>query len=220
MRRRWLTVAAMGAAMLFSGRVAQGQTAHGSADGPQSYAGIMAQSAFGNVTSQSFGLEGGYAVSPRVVIFAEGGRVFDAAPSSVGAGAQLIANFLNATHTSVAYTVKEPITFFAVGAKLMVPTSTRFTPYVLAGVGAAQAAPDAEFTINAVNVTQSLSQFGVVLGSDLNGTVTKAMIEGGAGVVWDITDRFYLDFEFRYNRVFTDTAIPFGRAGGGIGVRF
>jgi opacity protein-like surface antigen len=218
--RRWLTVAAMGAVVVFSGSVAQGQTAPGSTDGPRSFAGIVAESAFGNVTSQSFGLEGGYAVTPRIVIFAEGGRVMDAAPSSVGAGAQLIANFLNQTHTSVAYTVKEPITFFAAGVKLMVPTSTRFTPYVLAGVGAAQVAPDAEFTISGVNVTSSLSQFGVVLGSDLNGTTTKAMIEAGAGVVWDITDRFYFDAEFRYNRVFTDTAIPFGRAGAGIGIRF
>jgi opacity protein-like surface antigen len=218
--RRWLTMAAMGTAVVFSGSVAQGQTAPGSTDGPRSYAGVVAESAFGNVTSQSFGLEAGYAVTPHIVIFAEGGHVMDAAPSSMGAGAQLIANFLNATHANVAYTVKQPVTFFAAGAKLMVPTSARFTPYVLVGAGAAQVAPDAEFTINAVNVTQSLSQFGVVLGSDLNGTATKAMIEGGAGVVWDITDRFYLDFEFRYNRVFTDTAVPFGRAGGGLGIRF
>src|SRR5665213_3080408 len=51
--RRWLTVAAMGAAVVFAGSVAQGQTAPGgpggpgSTDGPRSYAGIVAQSAFG-----------------------------------------------------------------------------------------------------------------------------------------------------------------------------
>ena len=84
----------------------------------------------------------------------------------------------------------------------------------------AQASPDAEFTIGGVNVTNSLDQFGVVLGSDLAGASTTAMMEIGAGVVYDITDRFYLDAEFRYNRVFTDAAIPFGRAGAGIGIRF
>ncbi len=216
--RRWLTVVVAGMAVVLLSNVAQGQTS--AADRFSGFAGIVAQSAFGNVTSQSFGVEGGYALTPRVVIFGEGGRVMDAAPPSVGIGAQSIANFLAATHANVGYSSKEPVTFLAAGVKVMVPNSSKFAPYILGGVGAAQVAPDAQFTIGTVNVTNSLSQFGIVLGSDLSGSSTKAMLEVGAGVVYDISDRLYFDAEFRYNRVFTDPAIPFGRAGAGIGIRF
>ena len=74
--RRWLTVVVAGTAVVLSSSVAQGQTSRtAAADGPRSYAGIVGESAFGNVTSQSFGLEGGFALTPRVVLFAEGGRV-------------------------------------------------------------------------------------------------------------------------------------------------
>jgi opacity protein-like surface antigen len=219
--RRWLTVVVAGTAVVLSSSVAQGQTSRtAAADGPRSYAGIVGESAFGNVTSQSFGLEGGFALTPRVVLFAEGGRVFDAAPSSVGEAAQIIATYLAGSHANVAYTVKEPVNFFAVGAKYMLPTGTKFVPYLLAGVGVAQVRPDVEFTVDGVSVTNSLAQFGVVLGSDLAGASTTAMMEIGAGVVYDISDRFYADLELRYNRVFTDAAIPFGRFGAGIGVRF
>jgi len=216
--RRWLAVVVAGMAVVLSSSAAQAQTS--SAEGFRGFAGIVAQSAFGNVTSQSFGVEGGYALTPRVVIFGEGGRVMDAAPPSVGNGAQIIANFLAVTHANVAYSSKEPVTFLAAGVKVMVPNSSKFEPYVLGGVGAAQVAPDAQFTIGTVNVNSSLGQFGVVLGSDLSGTSTKAMLEVGAGVVYDITDRVYFDVEFRYNRIFTDVALPFGRAGAGIGIRF
>ena len=47
----------------------------------------VAQSAFGNVTSQSFGGEFGVTVHPGVSIFVEGGYVRDAAPASLGAAA-------------------------------------------------------------------------------------------------------------------------------------
>ena len=213
--RRWLTVAAAGAAVVMASGVAQGQTRI--TEDPKGYAGIVAESAFGNVTSQSFGAEAGYAVTPQFVIFIEGGRVMDAAPSSLGQGAQIIAVALGVAN--VTYAVKEPINFFATGVKYMIPTGTKFEPYLLAGGGVGMAKPDAEFSIAGVNVNDRLAQFGVVLGADLSGTSTAAMMEVGGGVVF-LLPHVYFDLGARYNRLFTDAAIPFGRVGLGFGFRF
>jgi opacity protein-like surface antigen len=190
-------------------------------DAPQKFVGVTAQSAFGNVTSQSFGVEAGLAVTPAFDVFLEGGRVFDAAPASLGQSAQTIAGFLSATQASVAYTVKEPVTFFDVAARYKIHTSGRFAPYLLAGIGLGQVKPDAQFTIGGTSVNSKLDQYGVVLGSDLSGSTTKAMMMVGAGVRYPLGDRFYADAELRYNRVFISSgAIPFARAGLGLGIQF
>src|SRR6185295_7988707 len=52
---------------------------------------VVAQSAFGNVTSQSFGGELGFTLQPRVQLFVDVGKIRDAAPASLGASAQTIA---------------------------------------------------------------------------------------------------------------------------------
>jgi hypothetical protein len=204
--------------LLFAG-IAAAQVGPSSADAPAGYVGIVGQSAFGNVTSQSFGVEGGWAVMPSFVVFGEAGRVLDAAPASVGDAAQLIAGAIQ--QANVAFKVKEPITFFAAGVKYVVWSSGKLQPYLLAGFGLAQVKPNVEFTVGGTNVNGTLDQFGIVLGSDLSGTSTKPMMEVGAGAVYPLGDRVYADAEFRYNRVFIPgAAIPFSRAGLGLGLRF
>ena len=64
----------------------------------------VAQSAFGNVTSQSYGVELGVSLKPSFQIFGEVGFTKDTAPASLGTSAQAIANFLSQTQSSVAYT--------------------------------------------------------------------------------------------------------------------
>jgi opacity protein-like surface antigen len=183
--------------------------------------GVTAQSAFGNVTSQAFGLEAGFSVAPSIDVFLEAGRTVDAAPATTGQGAQVIAGTLAATQANVAFTVAVPIDFIAAGAKYRLHFGGKLQPYVLAGGGVGIVKPKVDFTIGGVSVNNRLDQFGVVLGSDLSGTSTKFMIVAGAGARYALGTHFYADAEFRYNRVFVPGGnIPFTRVGAGLGVRF
>src|SRR5437868_12729667 len=80
------------ASMAFAGAAHAQSAAPTPAAAPdKGYAEVVAQSAFGNVTSQSFGGEFGVAVRPGVQIFVDAGRIRDAAPSALGSSAQRIA---------------------------------------------------------------------------------------------------------------------------------
>jgi len=200
---------------------AQAPLRPGAGDEPRGYLGGVAQASFGNVTSQSYGVEGGYPLTSSFDIFGELGRVLDAAPSSAGQSAQLIANQIALTQSGVAYTVQEPVLFFDAGVRYRIDLGGKLIPYLIGGVGFGQVKPDAQFTINGTNINGRLDQFGVVLGSDLSGSTTKFMAMGGLGAVYPLGNRFYLDAEFRYNRVFISGGdIPFTRVGVGAGVRF
>jgi opacity protein-like surface antigen len=191
-------------------------------DEMRGYVELNAQSAFGNVTSQSFGGEVGIRVRPNVQAFFELATARDVATPSLGAAAQLIATSLAQTQSNVGYSVKEPATFGVVGGRYLFPMSdTKLQPYVLAGLGAAKVTRDVKFTVGGTDVTANLPQLGVVLGSDLSGSTTKAMITLGGGVVYPVWQRVIADFEFRYGRIFADDqGINLSRAGLGIGIRF
>ena len=78
----------------------------------------MAQSAFGNVTSQSYGGEFGYALWRDTQVFVEGGIIRNVATPSLSGGAQTIAGALTQLQSEpVAYSVKQPVTFFAAGVR-------------------------------------------------------------------------------------------------------
>jgi opacity protein-like surface antigen len=80
---------------------------------------------------------------------------------------------------------------------------------------------DVSFTVNGADVTSTLPQLGVVLGTDLSGSETKPMLSLGVGVVWPVWQKLIVDFQYRYGRVFTsDQGLNLSRAGIGIGVRF
>jgi opacity protein-like surface antigen len=184
------------------------------------YVEIVAQSAFGNVTSQSFGAEVGVTVASRVQVFGEAGQVRDTAPSQLGSGAQLIAGFLSRTQNGVAFTVKQPVTFGVAGVRYGIPSGS-VEPYVLAGFGMARVRRDAHFFVGGNEVTSGLEQFNVVLGTDLSGSETKAMLTLGGGIAWPAWRRLVVDFQFRYGRILTEgEGTNVSRAGIGLGVRF
>ena len=184
------------------------------------YVEAVAQSAFGNVTSQSFGVEAGVTVAPRLQIFVEVGKTRDTSPASLGANAQLIAGFLSQTQSGVAFTVKQPVTFGVGGVRYGVPVG-KVEPYVLGGVGVAQVKRDVAFTVGGTDVTSNLQNLGVALGTDLSGSETKAMISLGAGIAWPAWQRLVIDLQYRYGRILTsDEGLNLNRAGVGIGVRF
>ncbi|HEX4346065.1 MAG TPA: hypothetical protein VHZ73_00745, partial [Vicinamibacterales bacterium] len=91
--------------------------AQGSADVPARFVGGFAQSAFGNVTSQSFGAEAGVRLSPAIDLFVEGGRTLDAAPASMGAAAEIVTVQIQRTAPNASYTVKQPVDFVDAGVR-------------------------------------------------------------------------------------------------------
>lgn len=222
--KRWIAFvvsAALGSVAL--GGVAQAQTAAPSMGEPgRWYVEGVAQSAFGNVTSQSYGGEAGVTVLPQLQLFAEGGQTRNVAPSSLGASAQLIGGFLSETQTAVAYSAVEPLTFFAGGAKYLIPMASRkLQPYVLGGGGVATVKRNVHFTIGGTDVTSNLQQYGVTLGSDLSGSSTDPLLVIGGGVAWPAWQHVVVDFQYRYGRVFASgSGINVNRVGVGVGLQF
>jgi opacity protein-like surface antigen len=211
---------AWAAVLLALAWVASAQTPASASDADHGYVEGVIQSAFGNVTSQSFGVELGFTLMPNIQVFGEVGRVRDAATSSIGAAAQTIAGALSQTQANVAFQVKEPVTFGVAGLKFVVPTAGTLRPYVLAGGGVASVKQDVAFTVGGADVTSNLGSLGVTLGTDLSGTFAKPMIVVGAGAMWP-WQRLVVDLQYRFGRIFAeDEGINVNRAGIGIGVRF
>lgn len=213
---------ALAMGMLTVSGVASAQAPAAAPDTERGYVEGVIQSAFGNVTSQSYGAEFGVTISPNLQVFVEAGMVRDVATSDIGAAAQTIAGFLSQTQANVAFRVKEPVTFGVAGLKLIVPTAGRLRPYVMGGGGLASVTQDVAFTIGGNDVTSSLAaQYGVQLGSDLSGSFTKPMIVAGAGAMWPAWQRLVIDFQYRFGRIFAeDGGINVSRAGIGVGLRF
>jgi opacity protein-like surface antigen len=211
--------------ILTAGMLAFGGVAHAqsSASAPGSgYVEAVAQSAFGNVTSQSYGAEAGITVYPNVQIFVEAGQTRNVATPAFSAAAQTIAGALSQTQANAGFSVKEPVTFGAAGLRFLIPVAdSKVQPYVMAGGGIAKVSQNATFTVGGTDVTGNLAQFNIVLGSDLSGSFTKPMFVLGGGVTYPLWQQLIADFQFRFGRILAeDGGINVSRAGIGIGVRF
>jgi opacity protein-like surface antigen len=184
----------------------------------------VAQSAISNVTSQSFGVEGGFTIVPSVQIYAELGQVANVATDDISASAQKIAGVISQTQSNVGYNVKEPVTFFVAGGKYLVPMDGKLQPYVMGGFGVAKVKQDVTFSVSGTDVTSNLAlpQYGSVqLGSDLSGTFTKPMLSVGGGVMWSAWKQLVVDIQYRYGHIYApDSGININRIGVGIGIRF
>jgi opacity protein-like surface antigen len=215
--RRMRVAIATAVVSIASASAARAQAPAGAPAAPtRGYIEAVAQSAFGNVTSQSFGGEAGVNVTPEVQIFLDAGLIRDAAPSTLGSNAQKIAAGVSAVAGGADFHVKEPVTFGVAGVKYVFPATSRAAPYILGGAGIAQAKKDVTITPS----TGTLNQF-VTLGSDLSGNETKPMISLGVGVGVPLGRVVILDLQYRYGRIFTSgDGLNVNRAGIGVGVRF
>jgi len=186
------------------------------ADDSKGYVEGVAQSAFGNVTSQSFGGELGVTIKPGLQVFVEGGYVRDTAGSALSTSAQRVATDLAQKGGGGGYSVKQPVTFGVAGIKYLLPVDqTRFAPYVLVGGGAARVEKNVNFTVATGNVSDY-----VTLGSDLTGSETGFMLSAGVGVDVALGKVMFVDLQYRFGRVFTTDGLNINRAGAGVGIRF
>ncbi len=222
MRSGLALVIAIGAVALTGTAQAQTPAGLGTSEPSRGYVEAVAQSAFGNVTSQSYGGEIGITIAYGVQLFVEAGRTRDVATTVTQAAAQQILSGLPPTLPGVVSHVKQPVTFGVAGIKV-VPTDGAVQPYVMGGFGIARVKQEVSFTVNGSDVTANLPQapYYVTLGPDLTGSITKPMLTLGGGVTWAALQHFALDFQFRYGRIFAeDQGINVTRAGLGVGVRF
>jgi opacity protein-like surface antigen len=198
----------------FSGSAfAQSPTA---ADDSRGYIEAVAQSAFGNVTSQSFGGEIGVRLKPGLQVFVDAGYVRDTTPSTLSTSAQVIANDISAKAGGGSYQVKQPVTFGIAGIKYLLPVDqSRFAPYVMIGGGAARVERDVTFSV----ATGQVSDY-VTIGDDLAGRETAGMVSAGVGVEILFGRLFIVDLQYRFGHVFTSDGININRAGAGVGIRF
>jgi len=226
MKPMWCVIAA--AIAIASSGVAQAQTAAPRTTPPSApetdrgYVEGVAQSAFGNVTSQSYGIEFGYTIRRDLQVYGEVGRIRDVADDTFTGDATAIANALSQVQpAAVGFSARRPVTFFGGGIKYRAATNLRVQPYVLGGFGVGIVDNDVTFTLGGAAASESsLAQY-VTLGSDLSGSSTNAMLTLGGGVVFPVWHQVILDLQYRYGRIFAEeTGISTNRAGVGVGIRF
>lgn len=215
-------LAAFAAACVVLGQAATAlaQTAAPPVTAPASrgYAEVVANSTFGNVTSQAYGGEFGYGVSQTTQVYVEVGQVRNAATATLSTKAQNIAAGLTqAQPSAVSYSVKQPYTYLSAGIRYILNTETALAPYAIAGFGFAQVKKDVTYTLAS---NEPATQY-VTLGEDLTGTHNDALLNLGGGVVWAPWHSLVVDFQFRFHRVFeSDEGMNVLRGGIGIGVKF
>jgi hypothetical protein len=211
-----------GAAAMLSGSAQAQTTGVPAPTTTRGYVEFVAHSSFGNAPSQSYGGEVGWTIAPQLQLFGLAGRTSNVAPPAFGAGALVIAQYLQRTQSgTVSFTAEQPITFGAGGVKYLIPTSARVAPYVLAGAGMANVSSDARFLVGGTDITGNLAAYGVTLGTDLSGSVSKPMLTFGGGVLWPFWKNVGLDFQYRLGRVMNGTSsITTQLAGAGLAARF
>jgi opacity protein-like surface antigen len=210
--------------MLTAGIIVAARSAHAQAPAAttrdRGYAEVIAESAFGNVTSQSFGAEVGVTIRPELQVFASIGNIRDVSTTELGAAATTIAAALTQLQpAAVSYAVKEPVTFVVGGVRYRIATGSKLKPYISGGAGVGSVTKDVTFQIGGADATSTLSQF-VTLGTDVSGKESALMFTVGAGAVYPVWNQVIVDLHYLYGRISADTAITVNRVGLGLGVRF
>lgn len=172
-------------------------------------------------TSALAGGEFAFHLTDRIDVFGEGLGLQDLVTRPRRALATAVGTALAASQgRAVSSSIKVPAFYGGGGIRIMFRNAGRVHPFVTVGGGMARLTLKPAFVLGGSDVTASLSQYGVTLGTDLSGTLMKPAVNGGVGVR-TIHDRWYLDGGLRLTRVFTDDPrINYVGVGAGFGLRF
>jgi hypothetical protein len=150
------------------------------------------------------GAEAGYKVNRNVEIDAEGFWMQDAVSRARLDAATGLATYLTSSlGKATTAVIKAPTTYGGGGVKLFIPMDGDVHPYVTVGAGVARVVLTPTITVAGADVTASLATYGVTLGSDFTGAVTKAAINGGLGVQFD-RNKLAIDLGIRLTSIQTD----------------
>jgi hypothetical protein len=160
-------------------------------------------------------------LTDRVDAIGEGFWVQDAASRVRIDAVTAIATYLQTSQGKPASaTLTVPGFIAGGGVRLMLAPPGHVRPYIVITAGIARLALRPTFTLAGADVTTSLGQYGVTLGADVTGELTKPAFGGGVGVIVD-QGRWYVDAGARMTRIQTEgqpTTVL--RAVGGLGVKF
>ena len=109
---------------------------------------------------------------------------------------------------------------FRSGARYALKPHGHYAPYLIGSGGLARLTRDVAFSVGRNEITDRLSQYGVTLGSDLTGDVSKLAATVGGGIAWTRFAPFSIGLDYRYSRIFDTTALSVNRAGLMFGVTF
>jgi hypothetical protein len=187
------------------------------------YVELTVGATLGHKSNSSVGVEAGYTLNDEWQLFLEGGRMGNVATSDVDARALTIGNAIGASVSTV-----QRAAYFDIGAKYRILKEYgKWRPYALLGVGSAGVKTTVNFAINGNDVTNQLGQYGVQLGKDLSGSVTKFFLTFGVGANALFGKRYLVDLSYRYGRIFprtndivNDQGINTQRLQAGFGIRF
>lgn len=133
------------------------------------------------------GAQIGYRVNDNVQIEAEGVWMKDVVTRARLTTATTFATYLaTANSKSSTGTVEAPANYFGGSVRYVIPMASKTVhPYISVGGGVARIAYKPTFTLGGADITTSLATYGVTLGSDMTGEVTKPAFGGGVGLTID-----------------------------------
>lgn len=143
------------------------------------------------------GAQIGRHLSSRADVFAEALYLQDVATRRRAEAVSAVAGYLALSRGRAASaTIDIPTWFAGGGIRYFLGSGASIRPYVIGQAGVARVALRPAFSLGGADVTSSLEQYGVTLGSDLTGTATRPAFGGGLGVVVG-TGAWYLDAGLR-----------------------
>ena len=227
-RMRKIGMAAVMAGIVLCPLAAAAQTGAGSmkpAAPPTSASGMYIGGVTGITAVQNVGAqlggEFGYQMSDRLSFFGEGVWMQDVVTRRRLDLAASVATYVQTTQgASATGAVVAPSFYAGGGARVMLATSGLIRPFVSGGAGIAHVVLKPDFTVSGSDVSSNMAQYGVTLGSDLTGEMTKPAFQFGAGILVP-QGRWYISGEFGVTSIQTpDQTTNVLRVGVGIGTRF
>ena len=157
---------------------------------------VVGGPAFGHKFGGSYGGEFAYWFTDVWGVFAEVGRIENTGSSDVDSRANDVAQAIGGTAKT-----STDATYYDGGLTYRFPTTGRFRPYALLGLGAATVSNDTRFSVNGADITGQLDQFGIQCGNDLCGSYTAFFFTLGVGARMPFGSRWVADASYRYGRV-------------------
>ncbi len=167
-------------------------------------------------------VEAGMRIWKNLDVLLEAGYAGNLATRREADHAGTIAAILQAAQGSaVTSSVSVPSKYAAFGARWVFESTGRYRPYVLLSVGGASVDIKPKFVLNGADVTGSLSNFGITLGSDLTGSDRPSAVGGGVGLLMPLGRQWYFDGSIRLLSVNTvGQRTNLSRVAIGVGRRF
>jgi hypothetical protein len=167
-------------------------------------------------------VEVGMRIWKNLDVLLEGGYAGNLATRREADHAGTIGAILQAAQGSaVTSSVRVPSSYAAFGARWVFESTSRYRPYVLLSLGGASIDIKSKFVLNGADVTGSLSNFGITLGSDLTGSYRPLAVGGGVGLLMPLGRQWYFDGSIRLLSVNTvGQRTNLSRVSFGVGRRF